>query len=358
MAPRRHYTVLDGLRGIAALLVLVFHLSEIAAGGDQARNILPHGALAVDFFFGLSGFVIAHAYDRRWSTMDLGQFALRRLIRLHPMVILAITEGLIAYLLRPWRGPGQTVSALQMALTFGAGLLVLPWRTLPGRFDDTHSLDGPTWTLFQEYLGNIAYALVLRRLPKWGLALLLAPAAALLIYGGVQFGTLSKGFGWDGLWMAPVRLAFPFLAGLLMYRVLDKLPSRRLGVVPLGLALLFIFALPVIGAAGHRMANGLLEALFVMLAFPAIILLGAHSSGNAVINRACAWLGRLSYPLYIIHYPFIYLLIDLAMYGHPTPTQMIWALALTLPAMVLLGVTVMVFYDEPVRRWLSRFTAD
>ena len=249
MQQRQHYAVLDGLRGIAAILVLAFHLSEASVTGDASRNLLPHGALAVDFFFCLSGFVIGHAYDRRWASMSLRQFALRRLIRLHPMVIIALIEGLAAFLLRPWRGPHEIVSAGSVALAFIAGLLVLPWRTLPGRGDDTHSLDGPTWTLFQEYIGNIAYALVLRRMPKWVLAVLLVPAAAGLIYGGMFYGTLSKGYGWDGLWMAPVRLAFPFIAGLLLYRVIHHLPARRLGVLPLGLGLAVVFALPVVGGA-------------------------------------------------------------------------------------------------------------
>ena len=370
MQQRQHYAVLDGLRGIAAILVLAFHLSEASVTGDASRNLLPHGALAVDFFFCLSGFVIGHAYDRRWASMSLRQFALRRLIRLHPMVIIALIEGLAAFLLRPWRGPHEIVSAGSVALAFIAGLLVLPWRTLPGRGDDTHSLDGPTWTLFQEYIGNIAYALVLRRMPKWVLAVLLVPAAAGLIYGGMFYGTLSKGYGWDGLWMAPVRLAFPFIAGLLLYRVIHHLPARRLGVLPLGLGLAVVFALPVVGGAAHRDAagllvsaaapgayNGLFEALVVILVFPVLILLGAHSSGGARVNRACAWAGRLSYPLYIIHYPFVYWAWNFAFFGHPQSGELSRAMIATFPVMIVLAAAVMLLYDEPVRRWLGRITA-
>ena len=141
MQQRQHYAVLDGLRGIAAILVLAFHLSEASVTGDASRNLLPHGALAVDFFFCLSGFVIGHAYDRRWASMSLRQFALRRLIRLHPMVIIALIEGLAAFLLRPWRGPHEIVSAGSVALAFIAGLLVLPWRTLPGRGQRRRGVD-------------------------------------------------------------------------------------------------------------------------------------------------------------------------------------------------------------------------
>ena len=164
MEPKPHYAVLDGLRGVAAILVVVFHLSEVLVMGDPARNVLPHGALAVDFFFGLSGFVIGYAYDERWPKMSTGQFLLRRLIRLHPLVLLATVIGAVAYVFSPYPGPEHGVSALRMALTVAAALMVLPYPALPERFDDTHSLDGPTWTLLQEYLGSLAYALVLRHL--------------------------------------------------------------------------------------------------------------------------------------------------------------------------------------------------
>ena len=61
-----HYDILDGLRGVAALLVVVFHLCE-AHATSHFDQLLNHGYLAVDFFFALSGFVIGYAYDDRWG---------------------------------------------------------------------------------------------------------------------------------------------------------------------------------------------------------------------------------------------------------------------------------------------------
>ena len=63
---KNHYQILDGLRGVAALLVVSFHILETFAGGDRFKLIINHGYLAVDFFFLLSGFVVAYAYDDRW----------------------------------------------------------------------------------------------------------------------------------------------------------------------------------------------------------------------------------------------------------------------------------------------------
>ena len=84
-----HYEILDGLRGVAALLVIAFHVFECFDWSPA-----PHGYLAVDFFFVLSGFVIGYAYDDRWKpsegrkSLTISEFFRRRLIRLHPMVLL------------------------------------------------------------------------------------------------------------------------------------------------------------------------------------------------------------------------------------------------------------------------------
>ena len=87
---KNHYEILDGLRGVAAVMVVLFHLFETFTGGNHLIQIINHGYLAVDFFFVLSGFVIGYAYDNRWAKMTLGGFFKRRLIRLHPMIILGM----------------------------------------------------------------------------------------------------------------------------------------------------------------------------------------------------------------------------------------------------------------------------
>src|SRR5476651_1716285 len=89
---KKHYEILDGLRGVASILVVCFHLFENLCS-DRFHQIINHGYLAVDFFFLLSGFVVAYAYDDRWAKMTQWDFYKRRLIRLQPMVIMGSIIG-------------------------------------------------------------------------------------------------------------------------------------------------------------------------------------------------------------------------------------------------------------------------
>src|ERR1700761_7106542 len=93
---KSHYEILDGLRGVAAVLVVIFHVLETYSG-DRFHQVINHGYLAVDFFFLLSGFVVAYAYDDRWGKMTQWDFYKRRLIRLQPMVIMGSVIGAILF---------------------------------------------------------------------------------------------------------------------------------------------------------------------------------------------------------------------------------------------------------------------
>ena len=96
LASKPRYEILDGLRGVAAMIVVVYHLFEDFGAGVAVQGA-NHGYLAVDFFFVLSGFVIGYAYDDRWDRMSYGDFFKRRLIRLHPMVIFGSFLGLLMF---------------------------------------------------------------------------------------------------------------------------------------------------------------------------------------------------------------------------------------------------------------------
>ena len=112
---KQHFTALDGLRGVAALVVVIFHFMEMVIG-NYSKLFIGHGWLAVDFFFCLSGFVIGYAYDDRIGAMGIWAFLKIRLIRLHPLVVFGSVLGLATLLVDPFRGGLLGYSAGRVAL--------------------------------------------------------------------------------------------------------------------------------------------------------------------------------------------------------------------------------------------------
>lgn len=380
LASKPRYEVLDGLRGVAALMVVMYHLFESYAPLTELKYV-NHGYLAVDFFFVLSGFVIGYAYDDRWNSMTTWGFFKRRLTRLHPMAVAGVLLGACVFYPSAPGSPLVLESPLwKVALCLVMGLFLLPCgKGLDVRgWGATSSFNTPIWTLSMEYLGNILYALVLRHLPKLALALLCA---------GCAFFTLDLSLGWDvfglfpegprysmaggwtldpqGVYMAFSRLLFPFLCGLLIARVMagraavvsesGNCTGRfRYGFLLSSLLLVVIFAMPCIGGRAC-LANGIYQAAAILLLFPLLVILGAFSTTRTAFGaKACKWLGDISYPLYVTHYPFVYLQIswlenhsDAPLYMH---ALVMAGVALTA---VLLSWCLLKFYDRPVRKWLT-----
>ena len=151
-----------------------------------------------------------------------------------------------------------------------------------------------------------------------------------------------------------VRLLYPFLAGMLLQRLGWRIAVKEAFLVA-GAALVVLLALPRFGGPAHLWVNGLYEAVAVMLLFPAIVAVGA---GNQVMSRAstnlCKFLGGISYPMYITHYPLIYLYTKWSVDDHMPARRGLWVGALLLLTAMTIAYAALKLYDEPVRRWLSR----
>jgi peptidoglycan/LPS O-acetylase OafA/YrhL len=163
LSTKNHFEVLDGLRGIAAIGVVVFHFSEWLFP-DSSKNFIGHGFLAVDFFFCLSGFVISYAYDDRIHQMSLGQFFKLRLIRLHPLVVIGSLLGIIFWFWAPSSFDTSKYSVTQIILLSVTSLLLIPMPTMADRLLNLFGLNAPSWSLFWEYIANILYATILHKL--------------------------------------------------------------------------------------------------------------------------------------------------------------------------------------------------
>lgn len=362
---KEHYLLLDGLRGVAALMVVGYHLFEaiaFAAGAPEQKMF--HGFLAVDFFLILSGFVMGYAYDNEWDRMSVGGFFRRRLTRLHPMVVMGVIIGAVAFIGQGcMKWDGTQASAGAVILTIFLSLFLLP---SPGALDvrgntELFPLNGPHWSLFFEYIGSILYALLLRRLSDRALRIWVAAAAVALLAMGLFGPDGSIAYGWSS---QPVnmlggflRMTFEYPCGLLLARMFRnrtsghaawKSPAAAFGFY----ALLLIGLLCVPSLGKYKV---IYEVLCVCVAFPLLIWNAAKvESPQGCARKSMTFLGDLSYPLYAIHYPFIYLYIGWIGTGaHPFgnwPGSNPVCIAVIC---LVVGILCMKFYDKPVRKFIT-----
>lgn len=379
LASKPRYMILDGLRGVAAIMVLFFHCFEtyIPVFGTQ---IINHGYLAVDFFFVLSGFVIGYAYNDRWGKMTTLRFFKRRLTRLHPMVVAGTIIGASLFFFQGAAFPKiMEVEAWKFGLCLLMGLLMIPCGSgldIRG-WGEMNSFNGPNWTLTFEYAANILYAFIFCHLPKAALAVLCAVSSFFILdltLGWDVFGLFPNGpqysliGGWSlnaqQIYIGFSRLLYPFLCGLLISEILASKRSEsnpsgspirlRGGFYWCSLALIVIFSIPCITGKPCP-ADGLYQAFSIIVLFPLIVLAGAGSDiSDAFSIKLCKFLGDLSYPLYITHYPLMYMQMSWVAANRNAPVWMHIAVNLGVVIMsITLAYGVMKIYDEPVREWLK-----
>jgi peptidoglycan/LPS O-acetylase OafA/YrhL len=338
-----HFAVLDGLRGIAAICVVIFHFSEMVIW-NYSKLWIGHGYLAVDFFFCLSGFVVGYAYDDRIAKIGLKSFLKARLIRLHPLVILGAVLGLLTFYLNPF-GITPGYGPAKMALLFVASIFLIPYGAMKERGHNLFSLNAPSWSLFWEYVANLIFGVVLYRTGRKVLVVLTLLAAVWLCWTGHRMGDLSGGWSSRNFWVGGARVAFSFCAGLLVYRS-KWWPRTRLGFAGLGLLLLLALVMPYAHGGWKR------EAAVIILYFPLLIALGAGTVVTPKMERLCRFSGELSYPLYMTHYAVIWIWGDFAGKHNLASRGFGTAVTFGVLSMIAVGWATLKLYDEPVRSWL------
>ena len=396
-----HYILLDGLRGVAALMVLWYHVFEgFAFAKGSVIETFNHGHLGVDFFFLLSGFVISYAYDDRWKSrqrttvnsqqttaksLSLKDFFKRRLIRLHPMLVMGAFIGLICFLLQggvKWDGSSTPIHWTLIA--FVLTLFFIP--AYPGASYDIRGnaemfpLNGPSWSLFFEYIGNILYALFIRKLSNKMLTVLVGATGILWIWF-VAFdisGYDMIGIGWTldvvNFFGGLLRMMFPFTLGMLMARLFSQraTDNRRESfftnnIFWIATIVLFaLFSVPYISGEdvtsrvptlANISLNGIYELFCIMVVFPLIVWIAAlsDSAQSKFTLRISKFLGDLSYPLYIVHYPVMYLFYAWLIKNQYFTLGETWQMViLVLTVCIVLAYACLKLYDEPIRKKLSK----
>lgn len=342
---RHRFTTLDGIRGIAALAVMLYHLTQ-----HSGFNRFAGATLSVDLFFCLSGFVLAHAYTERLRAgMGFGAFLLRRLIRLYPMYLAGALIGIVA-LVAKFESGETDLAAADIAGAAALNLLYLPYlgdfsiRFATGSVPAAvFPINDPAWSLFFELLINLVFAgLVLRsrRVP----ALALSVAGALWLAGYFLL-THQSVPGWSSVNFIGglPRTMFTFFAGIAAYRLFALRPSGSPGLSPLLLSLAVITVLYLAG-------QGPVPHALTLLAIPVLVYAGARSRPRSVAGgRLMDWLGWLSYPLYCVHFPLYSLGTSIA--GAAVPPLLVSAAVA--PISIAAAVLIANGFDAPARRWLA-----
>jgi peptidoglycan/LPS O-acetylase OafA/YrhL len=361
---RRTFVALDGLRGIAALAIATRHAPEFFQSislyahpaGRPSYPVGPffEGYLAVDFFFTLSGFVLAHAYGARLRAgMTVRQLMQARIVRLFPLYMLSV--ALCALVLVPEHLHDGFAPVLAIDLLTAAFLL--PSLTSHQLFP----LNGPAWSLFFELVANVAFGLLGRWMTIRPLIVIVAGAVLLEAcavlarafgFGAPGLGAMDHGYEWASFCAGLLRVTYSFFAGVLVYEAWKRWRPVRLPWMVVAGALAAILA---------SNPPGELSALFdltaVLFVFPLLVWLGAESVAGGWSAGILARLGLASYAVYVLHAPLYDVVLSALAKAGVTgpfgwPAGLIFIL-LTLAIAILLDR----LFDQPVRRLLQQLAS-
>jgi peptidoglycan/LPS O-acetylase OafA/YrhL len=339
---------LDGMRGVAAYIVLVYHvvLFFSLSWGPLAQSwFAPHSYLVVDAFYVMSGFVMAHAFDAKLAAgMSFTDFALHRFLRLYPMILAGVVLGAVS-LVGYWAlTPG--VPLLAVAKAIGAGLFLMPTDALSAFKPYDFPVNSPFWSLSYEVVLCIGFGATYRYLKGWALVAALVVAAPAVCYVAWLKGGLDIGFRIGEYGLAFGRVVYPFLMGVFLRRLPAYRPQSHLAgyiAIPL-LVVLVVNPLPT---------SALYDSVAVLVVIPVLVWMAATGRNLATADRFASASGALSYPLYALHFPIVVSLSNiakkLALNGWQTVALALACIALSL------GTAIVVYqvYDKPARAWLK-----
>ncbi|MDX1915336.1 MAG: acyltransferase [Methylophilus sp.] len=339
------YLTLDALRGIAAIFVVIFHTGAYWGGLSFHQSFL-----AVDMFFILSGFVIAHAYEAKLVNGDITikSFIMIRIIRLYPMYFISIFFAVFATLVKVTDvqlHDGSYLNSLIQSSLFT--LLFLPSQLVGSIF--LFPLNTPYWSVFYELAVNFFYGLIGFKFTNKVLVLFLLVGGFALIMLAYLHGHIDAGMTWrqTSILSGFVRSGFGIFLGVYLYRVRASiLPSLKVPNWVVLLTMAVVFMIPDLGKL-----NGAFNLFAIFLVFPFCVLVGSRCESGKVASQIFRMLGQASYPLYLLHSPvsiLIYFNFGMVVKNNAPYSGMILVAGLIVFSLLLEKV-----YDIPVRRNLT-----
>ncbi|MFT4438780.1 acyltransferase family protein [Caballeronia sp. 15715] len=367
-ATHNRFDALDGLRGVAAIAVMISHFSQ--------ETVFKNAYEAVDLFFMLSGFVIAHSYGvRLLNGMTSTEYVSRRLIRLYPMLLISLLIALPVFIEAGAVGLSNYSVRNVAAATldnfflapylgdFGAASMTSIQSVPPAQLTIAAIFPSnpPAWSLFFEVLASLAFAFVVRLSTRSIFKIIVFSAVMFVVFSaltvvethGHGFADFEQGWSSSRLDGGFFRIAFGFMAGVFLYNVKSASAKPVRAMVPRVFANIYVlYALVLVLFLFPMSLRGLYPMLIIFCVAPWLVLFGSTVQCTSPVEIQIArFLGWLSYPVYLLHYPIgqaVYMVTGTPNASAPAP--MLVASAITIVSAIILTK----FVEEPVRNFLSK----
>jgi peptidoglycan/LPS O-acetylase OafA/YrhL len=333
--PVARFDVLDGLRGVAAFFVVFRHFP-----GAELRHPWPLSFLAVDFFFILSGFVLAPGLSKIKKPAEVLRYMIERAIRVWPTYLLGAAVAIGAQCWSP-----QEIDRSAILAQIPGTLVLLP--LIKGPASLLFPLVGPAWSLFAEFwIANLLFSIVYAKLGRPGIAVVALASAGFMCALTISHGNADFGFTWRSLPATFVRVILSFSIGCLLrsFRrsTLGNLPTAFGPILAIDLA--FIFWLPLAYSA-------VFQILVILVVLPAIVWVGSQVRFSPSTRAVGRVLGESSYPLYALHAGLGMLVSNtMGAFRFNFPHSTIVFAILFVP----ISWFVATFYDRPLRIWIKK----
>lgn len=353
MVPGKRFYFLDGLRGVASLLVVLFHFTQ--------HTEFPFARVAyfcVDLFFAMSGFILAYTYaERIESGLSLRDFVVRRLVRLYPMFFIGMVIGSV-FLFIESLSKKSTLSEVEVLYAFIYNIFYLPYLNIGSTYffngvirGEIFPSNGPAWSLFFEISINFIFYYVVGSNIRKIFFIVVASFGLFAIF--ILLGEGGGGWGAHNLIIGAIRVCFGFFVGVLCYHIyLDNNKLSWLKQRVAGHPSLVAFAVTAVLIVCATYPFGLQRLVFLLLIalLPIIIFLSSIVSISS-LNRVYSFFGDLSYPLYCIHFPVAHAFNVYINYYKIEINYNIVVIEVIVS--IVFAYFLLIFYDSPVRKFVQ-----
>lgn len=315
-ADRREIKALTSLRGFAAMAVVLQHFSATAQWHSTGwiPSLVPHGYMAVDFFFVLSGFIMSYTYLAGFESLGMkayGPFLWKRVARIFPLgiavtAIILFAGGIASFWDKPW----MFINGAAMQNGLGTAVLINLLH-LQGFFN-SYSLNDPSWSISVELAAYVLFPgliYLIFKAPRWVGVAYVAVGAYILFRIATTGPVIGLGTRWMPYDLSRCLVEFGF--GMIVYRAFSG-PSRLRAVGRDGWTWLI--------SAACVSFFALRTDLLAAFSFPFVVLAYALNRGapsRLLSSRIPYFLGTISFSIYLVHHMFRLPEMMLVQYFHP-----------------------------------------